>query len=117
MVSNASSVEMEKPCATGMEIRKNDRRNGKKKRVKKGREKERKGRIEEGKLTHVCFFSAVVFLSTSQCRRRGFSSLVGKILWRRKWHHTPVSLPGKSHGQRSLVGYSPWGCKELDMNE
>ena len=40
-------------------------------------------------------------------------SWVGKILWRRKWQPTPVSLPGKSHGQRSLVGYSPWGCKEL----
>ena len=32
--------------------------------------------------------------------------------WRRKWQPTLVSLPGKSHGQRSLVGYSPWGCKE-----
>ena len=31
---------------------------------------------------------------------------------RRKWQPTPVSLPGKSHGQRSLVGCSPWGCKE-----
>ena len=30
---------------------------------------------------------------------------------------TPVFLPGKSHGQRSLVGYSPWGCKELDTTE
>ncbi|KAM7233308.1 hypothetical protein CapIbe_015444, partial [Capra ibex] len=30
---------------------------------------------------------------------------------------SPVFLPGKSHGQRSLVGYSPWGCKELDMTE
>ena len=30
---------------------------------------------------------------------------------------TPVFLPGESHGQRRLVGYSPWGCKELDMNE
>ena len=29
--------------------------------------------------------------------------------WRRQWHPTPVLLPGKSHGQRSLVGYSPWG--------
>ena len=38
-------------------------------------------------------------------------SWVGKILWRRKWQSTPVFLPGKSHGQRSLVGYSPWGCK------
>ena len=39
---------------------------------------------------------------------------VGKISWNRKWQPTPVSLPEKSHGQRSLVGYSPWGCKELD---
>ena len=36
---------------------------------------------------------------------------------RRKWQPTPVSLPGESHGQRSLVGYSPWGCKESDMTE
>ena len=35
----------------------------------------------------------------------------GKIPWRRKWQPTPVSLPGKSHGQRSLAGYSPWGRK------
>ena len=34
-----------------------------------------------------------------------------------KWQSTPVLLPGKSHGQRSLVGYSPWGCKESDMTE
>ena len=45
-------------------------------------------------------------------RRLGFDSRVRKILWRRKWQPTPVFLPGKSHGQRSLVGYSPWGCKE-----
>ena len=36
---------------------------------------------------------------------------------RRQWHPTPVLLPGKSHGQRSLVGYSPWDCKESDMTE
>ena len=42
---------------------------------------------------------------------------VGKIPWRRKWQPTPVFLPGESHGQRSLVGYSPWGGKELDMTE
>ena len=35
----------------------------------------------------------------------------GKIPWRRKWHPTPVFFPGKSHGQRSLAGYSPWGHK------
>ena len=37
--------------------------------------------------------------------------------WRRKWQPTPVFLPGKSHGQRSLVGYSPWGRKESDMTD
>ena len=36
---------------------------------------------------------------------------------RRQWHPTPVLLPGKSHGWRSLVGCSPWGCKELDTTE
>ena len=36
---------------------------------------------------------------------------------RRQWHPTPVLLPGKSHGRRSLVGCSPWGCKESDMTE
>ena len=34
--------------------------------------------------------------------------------WRRQWRPTPVPLPGKSHGWRSIVGYSPWGHKELD---
>ena len=37
--------------------------------------------------------------------------------WRRQWHPTPVLLPGKSHGQRSLVGCSPWGREESDMTE
>ena len=41
--------------------------------------------------------------------RRGFSSWVGKIPWRRKWQPTPVFLPGESHGQRSLVDYSSQG--------
>ena len=36
----------------------------------------------------------------------------GRFPWKRKWQPTPVFLPGKSHGQRSLVGYSPWSCKE-----
>ena len=44
-------------------------------------------------------------------------SWVGKIPWRREWLHTPVLLPGKSHGQRSLVGYNPWGCRESDVTE
>ena len=44
-------------------------------------------------------------------------SLGTKIRWRRKWQSTPVLLPGKSHGQRSLVDYSPWGREESDMTE
>ena len=52
-----------------------------------------------------------------QCRRSGFNPWVGKIPWRRKWQPTPVSLPGKFHGRRSLAGYSPWGHKESDMTE
>ena len=52
-----------------------------------------------------------------QCRRLGFDPWVGKIPWRRKWQPTPVFLPGEFHGQRSLVGYSPRGCKESDMTE
>ena len=55
--------------------------------------------------------------STCQCRRHRFDPWVGKIPWRRKWQPTPVFLPGESHGQRSLGGYSPWGHKELDMTE
>ena len=42
---------------------------------------------------------------------------VGKIPWRREWLPTPVFWPGESHGQGSLAGYSPWGCKELDMTK
>ena len=51
------------------------------------------------------------------CKRGRFDPWVGKIPWRRAWQPTPVFLPGKSHGQRSLVGYSPWGHKESDMTE
>ena len=39
------------------------------------------------------------------------------IPWKRKWQFTPILLPGEAHGQRSLVGYRPWGCKELDTTE
>ena len=49
--------------------------------------------------------------------RLRFNPWVGKIPWRRAWQPTPVFLPGESHGQRSLVGYSPWGCKESDTTE
>ena len=58
--------------------------------------------------------------SACQCRSRrvhGLDPWIGKIPWRRKWQPTPVFLPGESHGQRSLAGYSPWGCKESDMSK
>ena len=45
------------------------------------------------------------------------SQEAGKVVWRRKWQTTPVLLPGKFHGWGSLVGYSPWHCKESDMTE
>ena len=48
---------------------------------------------------------------TCQCRRRRFDPWVGNISWRRKWQPTPVFLPEKSHGQKSLMDYSPWGRK------
>ena len=47
--------------------------------------------------------------------RPGFNPWVRK--GRRKWQPAPVFLPGKSHGQKILVGYSPWGCKESDTTE
>ena len=47
----------------------------------------------------------------------GFNSWVRKIPWKRKWQPTPVFLLGESHGQRSLVGYGPWGCKKSDTTE
>ena len=58
--------------------------------------------------------------SAFQCRRRkrlGFHPWSGKIPWRRKWQPTPEFLPGESHGQRSLAGYHPQGCKESAMTE
>jgi len=54
--------------------------------------------------------------STCQCRRCRLHPWVRKIPWRRKWQPTAVFLPGKSHGQRSLVGYSPWGPKEPEAS-
>ena len=51
------------------------------------------------------YFQSIFFFLTSQA------------IWRRKWQSTPIFLPGKFHGWRSLVGYSPWGCKESDTAE
>ena len=58
--------------------------------------------------------------STCQCRRPKrcrFDPWVRKIPWRRAWQPTLVFLPGESHGQRSLEGYSPYSCKESDMTD
>ena len=55
-----------------------------------------------------------------QCRRhkkRRFDPRIGKRPWSRKWQLTSVFLPGNFHGQRSMVGYSPWSCKESDTTE
>ena len=55
--------------------------------------------------------------NTGDIKRRGFNPWVGKISWRRAWQPTPIFLPGESRGQNSLTGYSPQGCKVLDMTE
>ena len=49
------------------------------------------------------------------CKHNRYS--LKKVGRRRQWHPTPVPLPGESHGRRSLAGYSPWGCGELDTTE
>ena len=51
--------------------------------------------------------------SPGQCRRRRFDPWFGKIPWRKKWQPTTVFLSGKFQGQRSLEGYSLWGCKRV----
>ena len=55
--------------------------------------------------------------SACQCRRLEFNPWVREMPWRRKWKSAPVFLPGISHGQRSLAGYSPRGHKESDTTE
>ena len=61
-------------------------------------------------LTHYCYIN-----NKMSCIRKAFLFLSWALYWRRKWQPTPVFLPGELHGQRSLMGYSPWGQKELDM--
>jgi len=58
--------------------------------------------VSDGKKKKIC----------QQCRRPRFDPWVGKIPRRREWLPTPVFLLGEFHGQRSLVEYSPWSCKE-----
>ena len=82
------------------------------------------------KIAWNCFFSNITSLTLKyfpggsdgksvclQTERPRFNPWVGKVLWRRKWQPTPVLLPGKFHGLRSLVGYYSWGHKESDITE
>ena len=79
-----------------------------------------KSTLQSFSFVFLCIFS---FCSIHQiiknlpaiCGRSGFNSWVGKMPWRSKWQPTPVFLPGEFYGQRSLVGYSPWGRKQSDM--
>ena len=75
---------------------------------------------ERRKLCHLKQHSVSVKEPACQyrrCKRCGFNPWVGKIPWRRAGQPTPLFLPGESHEQRSLVGYSPQGCKESDTTE
>ena len=76
------------------------------------------GPLEEEMATHSSRSSLVAQTveNSPEMQETMFDPWVGKI-WRREWQPTPVLLPGKSHGQRSLAGYRPQGCKDLDMAE
>ena len=65
------------------------------------------------------FFFSFVFLRTKLIPKRicHLVDFVVDLWYLRQWQPTPVLLPGKSHGRRSLVGCSPWGRKESDMTE
>ena len=76
--------------------------------------------LHPASLETACGRAFFLFLSLCVCMRHkrcGFDSSVGKIPWRKAWQPTPVFLPGESHGQKSLTGYSPQGCKESDTTE
>ena len=66
---------------------------------------------------YTCFPGGSAVKNLPAMQEMCFDPWIGKIPWRRKWQPTPVFLPGTSHGQRSLVGYSPWGHKESDITE
>ena len=57
----------------------------------------------------------LIFIQGFLCVRHCYKHF--NVCWRRQWHPTPVLLPGKYHGRRSLVGCSPWGLKGLDVTE
>ena len=70
---------------------------------------------------HLTYGSQIIILYTLNLysavyRRLRFNPWVRKIPWRKKYQPAPVVLPGKSHGQKSLVGYSPWGRRRVGHN-
>ena len=77
--------------------------------------------LEKGTATHSSilglFWSFIQQRIHLLFRRPGFSSWIGKIPGRGDWQSTAVFLAGGFHGQKSLAGYSLWGCKELDTTE
>ena len=89
----------------------------------------RKDPLEKEMTTHSSTLACKIPWMEEPCRLQSMGSLrVGHdwptslsrltfMHWRRKWQPTPVLLPRKFHGWRSLVGYSPWGCKESDTTE
>ena len=72
---------------------------------------------KEVDMTEHLHFTSMVKELPGQCRRHGFDSWVREIPWRRRWQPTPVLLPEKSHGLRSLVGCSPWSRWESDTTK
>ena len=68
-------------------------------------------RIRKGRVTLQYDFKLIILTDLTSL------VLLGSFEWRRQWHPPPVLLPGKSHGQRSLVGCNPWGCEESDTTE
>ena len=66
----------------------------------------RKSKISHGHFSYKFKFSSTISLF-----------LCKDLLWRRQWQPTPVLLPGKSHGRKSLLGYNPWGCEESGTTE
>ena len=70
--------------------------------------------LEKADKPEIKLLTSVGSLKKQESSRKTSASA---LLWRRKWQLIPVLLPGEPHGQKSLVGYSPWGHKELDMTE
>ena len=76
------------------------------------------GELSDKKLLACLRERAMLRVNNSSLELRpGFNPWVGKIPWRRKWQPTPILLPGKSHGWRSLAGYSLWGSQKSDTTK